>query len=401
MQSDDYARAVIATGQRMGITPRGIVIALATVLVESGSPIRMWANQKIPESLTFPHDAVGNDGYSCGLFQQQLRQGSNGQWWWGPLDVIMSPERSARLFFQRLAKRDYTRGDPGAHAQAIQGSAFPDRYGQRMGEARGIYERLLHSGNDSDTQEVAPMAPKYTELDRMTGGGASPRSRPPVNFLLHTEEGDSSAESLAAYCSGANGVSYHYTLRAGILCDVVDTDYASWSVLDANAYTINLCFAGSRAASTRADWLRRGVDIEIAAWIAVQDCRKYRIPTTVIAPVRGQYRQASGISDHRYVTRALGIGNHLDVGDGFPWDVFAGHINRFTTTNGGFLMALTDAEQKELLVKTRAIHDQMGPNLWGPESSMGKTADGKERTLRDGLAQACRDVAAIAKQVVR
>lgn len=64
-------------------------------------------------------------------------------------------------------------------------------------------------------------------------------------------------------------------------------------------------------------------------------------------------------------------------------------------------MALTDAEQKELLVKTRAIHDQMGPNLWGPESSMGKTADGKERTLRDGLAQVGRDVAAIAKAVVK
>ncbi len=54
--------------------------------------------------------------------------------------------------------------------------------------------------------------------------------------------------------------------------------------------------------------------------------------------------------------------------------------------NGGFLMALTDAEQKELLTKTRVIYDQLGPNLWGPESSMGKTADGKELTLRDGLA---------------
>ena len=49
-------------------------------------------------------------------------------------------------------------------------------------------------------------------------------------------------------------------------------------------------------------------------------------------------------------------------------------------------MALTDAEQKELLTKTRVIYDQLGPNLWGPESSMGKTADGKELTLRDGLA---------------
>ena len=61
-----------------------------------------------------------------------------------------------------------------------------------------------------------------------------------------------------------------------------------------------------------------------------------------------------------------------------------------------FMSALTDAEQKELLAKTRVIHDQLGPNLWGPDSSLGETGDGKELTLRDGLARLVRVVDAIA-----
>ncbi|MEU4709521.1 N-acetylmuramoyl-L-alanine amidase [Nocardia salmonicida] len=166
----------------------------------------------------------------------------------------------------------------------------------------------------------------------MTGGGRSSRSRPPVNFLLHTEEGNASADSLARYCDGRNGVSYHYTLRDGILATVVDTDYASWSVLDANAFTLNLCFAGSRSGWTRADWLARERDIEIAAFVAVEDCRKYGIPPVVVAP---PYHETAGISDHRYVTDCLGIGDHTDVGPGFPWDVFTNYVHKYAGVSGG------------------------------------------------------------------
>ncbi|MFT4125726.1 MAG: N-acetylmuramoyl-L-alanine amidase [Gordonia sp. (in: high G+C Gram-positive bacteria)] len=171
--------------------------------------------------------------------------------------------------------------------------------------------------------------PEFLELDRMGSSLSSRNGAWPTLFLLHTEEGGSSAESLAAYLNNPNnGASYHYTVRDGIVCDVVDTDYASWSVLDANAYSINLCFAGSRAAWSRAQWLIRENDIRIAAWLAVADCKKYGIPTTVLAP---PYRRGSGISDHRYVTLVLGIGTHTDVGDGFPWDRFATFVAEFAS----------------------------------------------------------------------
>lgn len=174
------------------------------------------------------------------------------------------------------------------------------------------------------------MAPEYTELEQM-GNSSSPRYGARIrNFLLHTQEGNGTAQSLANYLNNsANGVSYHYTIDNSVtVVDVVNTDLASWSVLDANSYTINLCFAGSKASWTRAQWLENmGDAIDVAAYLAVQDCLKYNFATTVITP---PYWLADGISDHRYVTDELGIGDHTDVGSGFPWDVFAAAVSKYT-----------------------------------------------------------------------
>jgi hypothetical protein len=178
-------------------------------------------------------------------------------------------------------------------------------------------------------ETVTVTKPEYQELDRMGDSASSRHGARIENFLLHTQEGNGTAESLANYLSNpANGVSYHYTVRDGVVVDVVDTDLASWSVLDANPTTINLCFAGSRASWSRDDWLSIRDDIRIAAWLAVQDAQKYGFDTFVIAP---PYQRRSGISDHRYVTDCLGIGNHTDVGPNFPWDVFEGDVQEFAT----------------------------------------------------------------------
>lgn len=179
--------------------------------------------------------------------------------------------------------------------------------------------------NAGGKPEVAK--PNYTEIARMGNSRSNRWGARITNFLLHTQEGNGSAESLASYLNNSsNGVSYHYTLREGILVDVVDTDYASWSVLDANSHTINLCFAGSRASWSRDQWLAIDNDLRVAAYIAVQDAKKYGFSTEVITP---PYHRADGISDHYYVTKALGIGNHTDVGPNFPWDVFTGYVNEY------------------------------------------------------------------------
>ncbi|WP_245713948.1 DUF4185 domain-containing protein [Nocardia vaccinii] len=286
----------------------------------------MYANRNDPESLNYPHERLSTDADSSGLFQQRPP-------WWGTAADRMDPARSAGLFYEALQRLNYNdlANSPGRYAQQVQQSAYPGRYDQRMSEAQAIYDRLAEAttpdgGKATGAERAAADKPDYTEIERM-GASRDVRSSPPTNFLLHTEEGDASAESLAAYLNNPdNGVSYHYTLRDEVLVDVVDTDYASWSVLAANAFSLNLCFAGTRAAWPRDQWMRRERDIEIAAYIAVQDCRKYGIPVEVIKP---PYHQAPGISDHRYVTECLGIGNHTDVGDGFPWDVFEASVDKW------------------------------------------------------------------------
>ena len=202
--------------------------------------------------------------------------------------------------------------------------------------------------------------PPFAEIE-MWSTNTSPRSGAKIDlFLLHTQEGGDGDSKALAQWMNSNGVSYHYTVSTGkaqvLVCDVVDTDLASWSVLSANPRSINLCFAGSRASWSRQEWLANSNSLEVAAYLAVQDCRKYGIPLNVIAP---PYVRGAGITDHNYVTTVLGDGTHTDVGDGFPWDEFVRFVQKYAdetpsaptipATPGGFLMALTDAEQRELL----------------------------------------------------
>jgi hypothetical protein len=340
---NQVATEFIAEGKRRNITERGIIICIATGLVESN--LTVYANTKVPESMTLPHDAVGSDGYSVGPLQQQVRQGNGGQWWWGPAAVCMDPTLSAGLFYDRLAKLDYNGpNSPGSYAQAVQSSAFPDRYDQRMADAQAIYDRLAIGA-----QPVPDNRPDFNEINEIgldNGNHASARSRLPMNFFLHTQEGgggDSAATDLSAFLrstSGKSAVSYHYTISqaadGGVtVVDVVDTDLYSWAVLNANVFSINLCFAGSHAAWTRDQWMQQKNAIRVAAYIAVQDAKKYKFSTEVILPPYGNARQ--GLSDHRYVTECLGYGSHTDVGGpegppwtGFPWDYFVGCVNEFT-----------------------------------------------------------------------
>jgi hypothetical protein len=204
---------------------------------------------------------------------------------------------------------------------------------------------------------IPPLVKPRFEERQMIGWGSSKRSRPPINFLLHTQEplSDSTAEGLAKYCQGQNDVSYHYTLRDRILYDVVPTELASWSVLEANMFTVNLCFAGSSASMSRQQWLDRyAADIEIAAYIAVREAHRHNFSTEVLVPqlnrtgkdvYAGEPRQ--GISDHNYVTRELGIGSHTDVGPGFPWDIFVAHVNKYAGITGDDDMSAEDVARLE------------------------------------------------------
>ncbi|KMV23329.1 N-acetylmuramoyl-L-alanine amidase [Mycobacterium heckeshornense] len=408
-----------------GLDELATVIALMTIATEVGANGQWWcpANPtNWPDSTKYPHDSTSDDGRSMGYFQQQ--PGPNGEPWWGSTEDMMTLSRAADTFLARLTDNWWQAANnpvlAGQFAQQVQQSAYPDRYAQHWDEAWDVLHRAL--ANPAPPQPpppggAMPDRPDFNEYPIWSPNN-QPRGSTKVDlFLLHTQEGDGNADSLARYLADpASQVSYHYTISTGYphddgvtVCDVVDTDLASWSVGDANNRSINLCFAGSSVNWSRDEWLTKaGRAIDVAAYLAVQDCRKYGIPTTILG-FGGEYPiHGAGISDHRYVTDVIGWGTHTDVGPNFPKDVFAAAVAKYAgtqqdqpstdqpETGGTALDALTPDEQHELLDKTRYIYDQLGPGFdsWGVDGDLGRNAQGLRRTLRAGLAALMRKVGA-------
>nr|DAP78767.1 MAG TPA: minor tail protein [Bacteriophage sp.] len=129
-----FAHEIARSARDAGLGVAAAIIGVATTLVESGNPLKMWANNAVPESLSFRHDAVGSDADSIGLFQQR-------QAGWGTVEDRMTPFKSAGMFFDRLKQFDWENMDPGAAAQKVQVSAFPDKYAQQMDAAKGLVGR--------------------------------------------------------------------------------------------------------------------------------------------------------------------------------------------------------------------------------------------------------------------
>ena len=131
-----FAGEISRKAKDMGLDKLAAKIGLATALVESGNPLKMYANRAVPESLSFRHDALGSDYDSVGLFQQR----GNGAW--GTVAQRMTPYDSAGMFFTKLKGFDYRSMDPGAAAQKVQVSAFPGRYAQQMGAAEALLDKV-------------------------------------------------------------------------------------------------------------------------------------------------------------------------------------------------------------------------------------------------------------------
>ncbi|RHW25841.1 hypothetical protein D0Z08_17550 [Nocardioides immobilis] len=125
------AATIVSVGAQMGVPRQGVLIALATAHQESG--LRIYANdgrgddlkpdqQGIERSLQLPHEAVGTDHGSLGVFQQQWP-------WWGSMRELMDPATSARKFYERLLQVPNWQDMPVTDAaQAVQRSAYPDAY---------------------------------------------------------------------------------------------------------------------------------------------------------------------------------------------------------------------------------------------------------------------------------
>jgi len=242
--------------------------------------------------------------------------------------------------------------------------------------------------------------PSYNEYANWTKNNQSRGDTTIDLVLVHTQEGgggDDAADDLARYIRSTEGtvnaVSYHYVLSqasdGGVtVIDCVDTDFASWSVLSANSRSINLCFAGSRAAWTREQWLKQSKAIDVAAYLAVQDCKKYGIPATVIG-TGGKYSSArAGIADHRFVTDVLKDGSHTDVGINFPVDVFTTAVNKYASGLEPEVPVVVERLPQDLT--DRKLWEDVWVQLRGPGGhgwpQLGQNEHGQNLTLVDAVA---------------
>ncbi len=148
-----HAATIITVGNGITDVGRpGIKIALMAALTES--TLRMLTNTgAYPESANYPNDGNGGDHDSLGLFQMRPQSG------WGSVAELMDPNYQARAFFGGPTGPNYPspRGlldipgwqqmDPGEAAQAVEVSAYPDRYRNYAPVADSILAALTKGGS--------------------------------------------------------------------------------------------------------------------------------------------------------------------------------------------------------------------------------------------------------------
>lgn len=168
------ATAIITVGRQLGISDKGVKVALMTALQES--VLRMYANSTVPESLNYDHDAVGSDHDSVNPFQQRAG--------WGSVEERMNLDYSIKAFYggadgpnhgSPRGLRDIDGWEsmtPGVAAQTVQVSAYPDAYDKWEAGAEQLISTLgngIAAGCGSGTisgQMALPLDQPY----QMTSG---------------------------------------------------------------------------------------------------------------------------------------------------------------------------------------------------------------------------------------
>jgi hypothetical protein len=110
-----YAKGIVTAVKKRQMPQRVATIAIETALAESN--LRLYANENIAESLALPHDAIGSDHKSVGLFQQQVGI-------WGTVAELMNPEISCAKFLNALAGTNWPDVANWVACQRVQNSAY-------------------------------------------------------------------------------------------------------------------------------------------------------------------------------------------------------------------------------------------------------------------------------------
>ena len=147
-----------------------------TIMAESNWV--MYANAAVPESLTYPHEALSTDGSSVGLFQQQ----NFGEW--GTVRQRMNVRASTQMFLQHLARLDWRNMDRAAACQAVQRSAFANGSNYKVHEVAAIdMVRSIRSGTGTAIGAPGQSNLSLTNPVPLTGGATTPLTAGPMNLV--------------------------------------------------------------------------------------------------------------------------------------------------------------------------------------------------------------------------
>lgn len=164
-----HAAMIISIGSQIaGVGRNGVITALMAALTESS--LRMLANPSAyPDSISYPNDGVGSDHDSLGLFQMRPASG------WGTVAELMDPKYQARAFYGGplgpnggsprglLDISGWQLLDPAEAAQAVEVSAFPDRYQNYQPVAETILTALTRP-QPTGSSGVSPAMPETSRV---------------------------------------------------------------------------------------------------------------------------------------------------------------------------------------------------------------------------------------------
>lgn len=158
---------VYAVGKQRGVSDKGMLAAFETAIVESPN-FTNPASKAVPESESYPHDYVAKgDHDSVGVFQQRVGGSGRDGKPWGTVQQIMDPSWSAGRFFDSLAVMEPKRPGvtAGQLAQAVQVSAFPDRYDQEEAKAKQyLQEAAARAANTAAVPPATGATPGQNSL---------------------------------------------------------------------------------------------------------------------------------------------------------------------------------------------------------------------------------------------
>jgi cell wall-associated NlpC family hydrolase len=214
----NIAATIYNVAASKGLDGRAAAQGIATGIVESGL-----------------RNLSGGDRDSVGVFQQRPSQG------WGTVAQCTDVTYAAGKFFDGLVKvPNYKTADFGLTCQAVQRSAFPDKYGKQQKPAEEMVKKIQTSGSNAGTFNKS-------SVTSPTPGGASGRnvaaqayniikSKAPgyIRYSLGNDDPYNSTDPKVLDCSSFVDVAYYRAVGQPLITprSTVSTERPKCKIID-------------------------------------------------------------------------------------------------------------------------------------------------------------------------